>query len=363
MHKLKSLFTGGSKAIQDKYKNPDELQVAMNKEGVNEDINFALFIDFTGSNNTTGAHTFDGKSLHEFKYGSNRYIDTIMSLKKFFAQDMDGHVAVYTYGTTEAWESPGRVRYHGSFNSVESVVDWYKWYSQLERVQQMMQGPTTLQYIIQEMIRIVQITGRYHIGVVLTDGDPDPNYKLKDIECVYTATQYAMSLVIAGIGDGVWDFKKKIPTFPFYEGLDDLSFSKMGVSKKEHKEVVRKTGGARFDGLQFINLEREILRGSEMNEQKQNAFFVMGFQEVPAQYKAIREKLKYVPKHGAFQHPAPEGWVPDLGFPPIQTTFSSQPVNQQPLNQQYQESYPSAPQQQYGYPVMNQAPPSYGSKF
>lgn len=358
MHKLKNLFTGASnKAIQDKYKSQEELQVAIKREGVVEDINFALFIDFTGSNNLTGAHTFDGKSLHEFKYGTNRYIDTILALKKFFAQDIDGHVAVYTYGTTDAWESPGRVRYHGSFTSVDAVVDWYKWYSHLDRVQQMMQGPTTLQYIIQEMIRIVKITGRYHIGVVLTDGDPDPSYKLKDIECVYTATHYPMSLVVAGIGDGTWDLKRKIPTFPFYEGLDDLSFSKMGVSRKEHKEIVRKTGGPLFDCLQFINLEREILRGSEMNEQKQNAFFVMGFQEVPAQYKAIREKLKYMPKHGAFQHPVPEGWVSDVDFlSQRQTVYPTQYQQPQP---RYQYSTPP-----HGYPAQNpNAPPSYDGRF
>lgn len=297
------------KRAKSEYTNTSELEDALNKGSVLEDINIMLFVDFTASNKWTGKNSFNGKGLHDLNGNTNHYLDTIESLRRFSKADQDGHMAVYTYGSGAAGKCSGHVEYHGIHKSVDDVKKWYTEHSQKDSVQNDMAGPTTLKYVLDEAHRVTQETGRYHIVVVITDGDPTDNFKATDIAEVYEATRDPLSIVVIGVGDGEYNKETDLPEFPFYEGLDDGDESKMGVPPGTIQEAVRRKGAPKFDNLQFINLEKDILRGAEMSDELHERFFLKAFAEVPRQYELIKEKLRYHPQYGSFSHPAPHDWV------------------------------------------------------
>lgn len=341
------------------YKTFDELSNAMKSSGVLEDLNIMVFFDFTKSNEWTGEKTFYGEHLHALRGNTNRYLDTIGSLKYFMQADLDQNIAVYTYGTRTSAQCAGYVQYHGVCKTVDEMKMWYSSYSQDPVTKGDLYGPTTLQYIMAEAKRVVQITKHYHVVLILTDGCPDEKYTEDDIRSIYDASHHPISVVIVGVGDGEYDTVNRVPTFPFYEGLDDddekLMRIKKGTLKKIHSTTPRQ-----FDNVQFINLESEILKGREMDESKQKEFYFKGFMEVPTQYRLIKKQQNYRPGMNTFVHPVPEGWVDPRCLqesnnlpPPVYSNFQHQSsISQAPVQPQYDpnqvpyahaQAVPSAP--------------------
>jgi E3 ubiquitin-protein ligase RGLG len=290
--------------LQNSYRNRDSLDEAMIKSGVVEDINFLIFVDFTKSNNWTGKYSFYGKNLHDLHNRTNRYLTTLQSLHNVINADQDGHIATYAYGTTTAYEKSGHVDFQGCFKNVQQLTQWYVNYSQNPRVRDTFHGPTTLKYVLDEAQRVTKETKRYHIVLILTDGDPDDRYKKQDVGEVYDATNDPLSIVVIGVGDGKYDKVNRVPTFPFYEGLDDNDGVKMGIGQQSFRDIKQQYGNLKFDNLQFVNLEKEILQGSEMTEDLQEKLYLKAFSEIPKQYDSIKKCLNYNPSYGGFTHPS-----------------------------------------------------------
>jgi hypothetical protein len=325
--------------------NMTELRVAMKESEVLEDINFMVFIDFTKSNEWTGEHTFHNKNLHDLVNGTNRYLSTLESLRNVLKADGDGQVAMYTYGTSSSWDCSGHVQYHGCFTSVDMMKAWYLDYSQRPEVRAQMQGPTTLKYVLDEAQRVTKITNRFHIALVLTDGDPDKQYKFQDVGEVYDASNDPISVVTIGIGDGKYNAEKKVPEFPFYQALDDNKTDEMNLTPEEVNKIHTDYNKPKFDNFQFVNLEADVLKGAEMNTEMQERLFVHAFAEVPQQYTMIKNILKYSPTYGSFVHPAPEGYVTEVSQPSYPTyNTQTHPMHGAAYGQQvYYGVQPSAP--------------------
>ena len=319
---LKSLGTSG---IVKNYRTVKELKDAMQVSGVMEDINVLVFFDMTKSNNWTGEDTFHGKNLHDVHMGTNRYIQGFRSLKKFIRTDQDGHFALYSYGSNTAWKQEGKVLFHGMCKSVDGLVSTYSAYVHdcdatgrplklKESALNDMAGPTTLKYIIDEGQRVTEATGRYHICLVFTDGDPDERYRDENIyevyDCAKHPTKNPMSLVVVGVGDGIsYTDKNGKPAhgFPFYERLDDNDAKLMKIRPESLRNIQKRVGMTKKpDNFQFVDLERDILKGAEMTADLEDNFWKSAFMEVPNHYTWLK-KHGYSPKYGNFVHPTPNG--------------------------------------------------------
>ena len=307
------------------YVNLSDLEDAMNSSGAAEDMNLMLFIDFTASNNSTGKYSFGKANLHSLRGGTNHYLDTIEAMRKLVKTDQDGNIAVYTYGSGAANKFKGCVEYHGSFSSVDDVKKWYLEHSQKESVKRDMVGPTTLKYVTDEGQRVTNITGRFQTMIVITDGDPTDMYKKTDIAEVFDASQNPMSIVVIGVGDGVYNKSDDMPEFPFYEALDKISKDDlndvaklciiedtMGVDRGTIAHAAARMGAPKYDNFQFVNLERDVLRGSEMTDEMGEKLYLKAFGETPRHYEEVKKRnvLNYKPNYSqAFVHPPPPDWV------------------------------------------------------
>jgi E3 ubiquitin-protein ligase RGLG len=120
-------------------------------------------------------------------------------------------------------------------------------------------GPTSFAPIIYEAIRLVQLDNTYHILVIIADGQvSNPDI---DIAAITEASQYPLSIIMVGVGDGPWDTMKCFD--------DQLTESK-------------------FDNFQFVNyteIKKEYGEYSNID-----AIFAMNaLMEIPMQYKFIKE--------------------------------------------------------------------------
>lgn len=118
---------------------------------------------------------------------------------------------------------------------------------------------------------------------------PQKNFKASDIIALRTTSNYPITIVVFGVGDGPFDY---------FEGLDDMNTHEKWVLIRNRKNDLSKDKGKlRFDNLQFVDLNKEILKGKEMDEEKEQMAFFRGFMEIPSQYKKIKQLYQYVTHH------------------------------------------------------------------
>ncbi|ESU34828.1 Phospholipid-binding Copine Family Protein [Giardia duodenalis] len=127
-----------------------------------------------------------------------------------------------------------------------------------------MSGPTTFAPMIRQAIEISrESNGQYMILVLLTDGDVSD--MVEDMKALQEASNYPLSIVAVGLGDGPFD---KMHIFD-----DDVR-------------------GRKFDNFQFVNFtEVEMKAGKCENPELVLATAMM--QEIPSQFAFIK-KLGYL---------------------------------------------------------------------
>ena len=281
------------------------LNAKLKNSGVLEDINILCFIDKTKSNEWTGKQVFDGQCLHNYKHRETMYEKTFKVLSKLLKTDVDGNVHVYEYGSILSNKFKEHVHYLGNCRSVDDIVNVY--HNSLLLIEnpkthkvevEGLAGPSTMEHIVAEAIRVYEITKHYHIVMVITDGEPSSAFKIKDLKALTRAGRYPLSFVVVGVGDG---------SFDYYNALDDQKIDGMSLDEDQINEYVKccknKTIDLTIDNLQFVDLENDIMKGAEMTEEKEDKFFVRALMEVPDQYGYFLKELKYTPSHEDFQHP------------------------------------------------------------
>ncbi|KAK4489009.1 hypothetical protein RD792_004801 [Penstemon davidsonii] len=214
--------------IDDNYHTLGQVTDALACAGL-ESSNLIVGIDFTKSNEWTGARSFHRRSLHHIGNERNPYEQAISiiggTLSKF---DEDNLIPCYGFGDAsthdqEVFSFFPDDRFCEGF---EEVLGRYR-----ELVPQLrLAGPTSFAPVIEMAITIVeQSGGQYHVLLIIADGqvtrsvDTDRGQlspqERKTVEAIVKASEYPLSIILVGVGDGPWDmmmeFDDNIPARAF----------------------------------------------------------------------------------------------------------------------------------------------------
>ncbi|KAE9587786.1 putative transcription factor C2H2 family [Lupinus albus] len=253
--------------IADNYHSLDEVTAALANAGL-ESSNLIVGIDFTKSNEWTGKRSFNRKSLHHIGNGYNPYEQAISIIGKTLSVfDEDNLIPCFGFGDASTHDQDV-FSFHSDerfCNGFEEVLTRYK-----EIVPRLkLAGPTSFGPIIEMAVTIVeQSGGQYHVLLIIADGQVtrsvdtqhghlSPQEK-KTIDAIVKASEYPLSIVLVGVGDGPWDMMKE---------FDDNIPSRA------------------FDNFQFVNFT-EIMSKNDDATRREADFALGALMEIPSQYKA-----------------------------------------------------------------------------
>ncbi|OIT29943.1 e3 ubiquitin-protein ligase rglg1 [Nicotiana attenuata] len=252
-----------STKIDDDYNSLEQVTDALARAGL-ESSNLIVGIDFTKSNEWTGARSFQGKSLHHIADNQqNPYEQAISIIGRTLSKfDEDNLIPCFGFGDASTHDQqvfsfyPDEEVCYG----FEQVLSRYR-----ELVPQLrLAGPTSFAPIIEMAISIVeQSGGQYHVLLIIADGQVgqlSPQEK-RTVEAIVKASQYALSIVVVGVGDGPWDMMRE---------FDDNIPARA------------------FDNFQFVNFT-EIMSKNADRSRKEAEFALAALMEIPSQYKATLE--------------------------------------------------------------------------
>ncbi|XP_074309979.1 E3 ubiquitin-protein ligase RGLG5-like [Silene latifolia] len=256
--------------IADNYRTLDEVTAALAQAGL-ESSNLIVGIDFTKSNEWTGAKSFNRRSLHTIGAESNPYEQAISIIgKTLSAFDEDNLIPCYGFGDASTHDQDVFNFYEDDryCQGFEEVLSRYR-----ELVPQLrLAGPTSFAPVIEMAMTIVeQSGGQYHVLLIIADGqvtrsvDTQPGHlspqEQNTIQAIVQASEYPLSIVLVGVGDGPWDMMRE---------FDDNIPSRA------------------FDNFQFVNFT-QIMSKNVDTSRKQTEFALSALMEIPSQYKATLE--------------------------------------------------------------------------
>ncbi|OMO81583.1 von Willebrand factor, type A [Corchorus olitorius] len=256
--------------IADNYQTVDQVTAALAQAGL-ESSNLIVGIDFTKSNEWTGARSFNRRSLHHIGNGQNPYEQAISIIgQSLSAFDEDNLIPCYGFGDASTHDQDVFSFYPEDrfCNGFEEVLARYK-----EIVPQLrLAGPTSFAPVIEMAMTIVeQSGGQYHVLLIIADGqvtrsvDTERGHlspqEQKTIDAIVKASEYPLSIVLVGVGDGPWDMMRE---------FDDNIPARA------------------FDNFQFVNFT-EIMSKNMDPTRKQAEFALSALMEIPSQYKATIE--------------------------------------------------------------------------
>ncbi|GMP30208.1 hypothetical protein CsSME_00004974 [Camellia sinensis var. sinensis] len=296
--------------IADNYNSLEQVTEALARAGL-ESSNLIVGIDFTKSNEWTGARSFNRRSLHYIGSGLNPYEQAISIIGKTLAAfDEDNLIPCYGFGDASTHDQDVFSFYPDDrfCNGFEEVLSQYR-----EIVPHLrLAGPTSFGPIIEMAMTIVEKSGgQYHVLLIIADGQVtrsvdtehgqlSPQEK-KTVEAIVTArllgvtscssivvslhhslfycsfynlfcqlfyemwlhlySKLPLSIILVGVGDGPWDMMRE---------FDDNIPARA------------------FDNFQFVNFT-EIMSKNVAQSRKETEFALAALMEIPSQYKATIE--------------------------------------------------------------------------
>ncbi|XP_022776197.1 E3 ubiquitin-protein ligase RGLG5-like [Durio zibethinus] len=256
--------------IADNYQTLDQVTAALAQAGL-ESSNLIVGIDFTKSNEWTGARSFNRRSLHHIGNGQNPYEQAISIIgQSLSAFDEDNLIPCYGFGDASTHDQDVFSFYPDErfCNGFEEVLAQYR-----EIVPQLrLAGPTSFAPIIEMAMTIVeQSGGQYHVLLIIADGQVTRSVDTQNgqlspqeqrtIDAIVKASEFPLSIVLVGVGDGPWDMMRE---------FDDNIPARA------------------FDNFQFVN-STEIMSKNMDSSRMQAEFALSALMEIPSQYKATIE--------------------------------------------------------------------------
>ncbi|KAJ4892587.1 E3 ubiquitin-protein ligase RGLG1 [Raphanus sativus] len=257
--------------ISDNYASLDQVSEALGRAGL-ESSNLILGIDFTKSNEWTGAKSFNKKSLHHISSNTpNPYEQAITIIGRTLASfDEDNLIPCFGFGDASTHDQDVFSFYPEgiSSNGFEQVLARYR-----EIVPHLkLAGPTSFAPIIEMAMTVVeQSSGQYHVLVIIADGQVTRSVdtehgqlspqEQRTVDAIVKASTLPLSIVLVGVGDGPWDMMQE---------FDDNIPSRA------------------FDNFQFVNFT-EIMSKNKEQSRKETEFALSALMEIPPQYKATIE--------------------------------------------------------------------------
>ncbi|KAK7302164.1 hypothetical protein RJT34_13045 [Clitoria ternatea] len=256
--------------IGDNYNSLEQVTDALASAGL-ESSNLIVGIDFTKSNEWTGGRSFQRRCLHHIGHEQNPYEQAISIIGKTLSSfDEDNLIPCFGFGDASTHDQEVFSFYPDEkfCQGFEEVLSRYR-----ELVPQLkLAGPTSFAPVIEMAITIVeQSGGQYHVLLIIADGQVTRSVdtergqlsaqEKKTVEAIVKASQYPLSIILVGVGDGPWDMMKE---------FDDNIPARA------------------FDNFQFVNFT-EIMSKNMDRSRKEAEFALTALMEIPSQYKATLE--------------------------------------------------------------------------
>lgn len=168
-HERKKRLDRKYSRITDDFTSIDQVTEALARAGL-ESSNLIVGVDFTKSNEWTGAKSYNRKSLHGIGHGLNPYEQAISIIGKTLAAfDDDNLIPCYGFGDASTHDQdvfsfyPDERPCHG----FEEVLSQYR-----EIVPHLrLAGPTSFAPAIEKAMTIVEESGgQYHVLLIIADG-------------------------------------------------------------------------------------------------------------------------------------------------------------------------------------------------
>lgn len=255
------------KRIADNFSSLEEVVTALREEGL-ESSNLILGIDFTKSNEWAGKRSFNRRSLHAITNTPNPYEQAISIIGRTLTPfDEDNLIPCYGFGDASTHDQHVFSFYpdHRPCNGFEEALARYR-----EIVPYLkLSGPTSFAPVIDAAIDIVEKSNRqYHVLVIIADGQvtrsadtPPGKFSPQEqatINSIVDASEYPLSIVLIGVGDGPWDEMQR---------FDD------NIPQRA------------FDNFQFVNFTK-IMSQQTDTRKKEATFALAALMEIPFQYRA-----------------------------------------------------------------------------
>ncbi|KAK4393749.1 E3 ubiquitin-protein ligase RGLG3 [Sesamum angolense] len=207
-----------SRYIADNFNSLDEVIDALREAGL-ESSNLILGIDFTKSNEWTGRYSFNRRSLHSIGSSPNPYEQAISIIGRTLSPfDEDNLIPCFGFGDATTHDQYVFSFYpdHRPCNGFEEALARYK--EILPHLN--LSGPTSFAPVIDAAVDIVEKSNfQYHVLVIIADGQvtrsPDTlpgrlsPQEQATINSIVAASEYPLSIILVGVGDGPWDAMKE----------------------------------------------------------------------------------------------------------------------------------------------------------
>lgn len=240
-------------AIADRFTSLDQVADAIRQEGLGK-CGLIFGIDYTMSNKVQGEKTFEGRCLHYIADDVlNPYQQVIAILGETLQVfDDDGIIPAYGFGDKTTKDQAIFALKRGNHcHGFQEVLETYNRITPDVALHR----PTNFAPLIYKAIQIVKETKKYHILVIVADGQVTAEEDTQ--QAIVTASSYPLSIIVIGVGDGPWGIM---------EEFDDR------LPKRQ------------FDNFQFVNFH-EVMAGSSYPPA---SFALHCLMEIPDQYHAIK---------------------------------------------------------------------------
>ncbi|XP_053383193.1 copine family protein 2-like [Mercenaria mercenaria] len=242
------------RAFADRFTTVPEVAQAIREAGLGK-CGLIFGIDYTMSNKVQGEKTFGGKSLHKVEDDlKNPYQEVIEILGQTLeCFDDDRIIPAFGFGDkTHKQEGYFPLNEKRECVGFREVLDTYNRVTPSVSLHR----PTNFAPLIHKAIQIVQQTRKYHILVIVADGQVTEEQETQ--QAIVTASHYPLSIIVIGVGDGPWGMMQE---------FDDRLPTRL------------------FDNFQFVNFH-EIMSTSNYAPA---SFALNCLMEIPDQYKAIKQ--------------------------------------------------------------------------
>ena len=267
---------GSFKSIENGFETLQEVEAAIRQAGL-EACELIVGVDFTKSNTWTGKNSFDGAScslrnriiqecwpagrnLHDVTGPENPYMKAFRLIANMLKPyDDDRKIPCYGFGDI----TTGRNTVFSFFPNDEPAQDLEQLVTRYKQIvpSVLMSGPTTFAPLIRQAMRVVDQSGmKYHVLVILADGQITMQCLDDTTQAIVDASEFPMSIVMIGVGDGPWD---------------------------EMKHFDDKVPQRNWDNFQFIEFNEVINNPAMANSEdiQQNEFALLALMELPKQYE------------------------------------------------------------------------------
>lgn len=245
--------------IPDQYKSFEELTTALRRAGMDKS-QLVVGVDFTGSNTQNGQQTFGGRSLHDVSDASspNPYMQALSIIAKALWDFDDDHM-IPAYGFGDLHTGSEKVfSFMEDDKPCKGLIGCTQRYQEIAK-SVTLAGPTSFAALIRQAVKLVCETNEYHILLIVADGQVSKEQVAETTRAIVEASNYALSIVMVGVGDGPWHLMDRFD--------DDLP-------------------ERRFDNFQFVEFSRVFDKYPA--ERREAAFATHALMEVPEQYRAVK---------------------------------------------------------------------------